>query len=107
MALIAFPPTIERDLTATPTDLRALVSDNRTTGAASGTFMRYFVQARGDGVEWADARAAPAADGAWHSLPDGGAVILAIPEAGAQRPWFRSTATGARIVVSGANATEQ
>ena len=106
MALIRYPATFEHDLTATPADLRALVSDNRTVDAAAGGFLRYFVQARGAGVEWADATAAPAAAGPWHTLPDGFGVILAVPEAGAQRPWLRATGTGAKVVISGANATE-
>ena len=103
MALIRYLETRKIALTATPLDLRAALSDD--SAAETGwTALRYFVQAEGDGVEWADATAAPAAAGPWHSLPDGAAVVLPIFDAGDIRPWFRGA--GASIVVSDANAPD-
>ena len=100
MALIPYPPTQRVVLSTSPLDLRARLSDDRTPERG---FLRFFVQAAGDGIEWADASTAPAAGGAWHRLPDEAGVILAIPEDGSQRPWFRATETGSAIIVSGAN----
>jgi len=102
--LIRYLATKEITLTATPMDLRAAVSDAADEERVSGDHLRYFAQAHGDGVEWSEAPTAPGADGAWHSLPDGAGVILAVPATGAQRPWFRSTEADTKIVVSGANA---
>ena len=102
MALIPYVSTFKAELSETPTDFRPLVSD--TPGGNDGTFLKYFIQADGDGIQWADANTAPAADDAWHKLADGDAVILAVPETGDRRPWFRATGDDAVIVVSGANA---
>ena len=102
MALIPFISTQEFTLSATPLDLREALRDPTPARAAGSDPLRYFLQAAGGGVEWADATAAPAADGAWHSLPDGAGVILAIFDSGAIRPWFRGV--GAKITVSDANA---
>lgn len=104
MALIRYPATFPLALGERPVDLRAAVSDDRAAGP-SGTFARYFLQARGDGVEWRDAADPPPADGAWHVLPNRAGVILAVPETGAQRPWLRATGpAAASVVISGANA---
>ena len=102
MALERYIATREIALSASPVDLRAALRDSTPARAAGSDPLRYFVQAEGDGVQWADAGAAPSATGPWHSLPDGAGVILALFDDSDLRPWFRGA--GSSIVISDSNA---